>query len=173
VNELELLLARWANFYLSMSAAAASLIGLLFVVITFASASANEEDAPKIRAYLTPTVVYFASLLLFAAFLTFANHTRFATSLCLCLGGVGGLVYSASKFIGGKTHYPGWHDVIVYAILPSAAYGFVVWGGVLVLSDPQRGLTVVAVGMLSLLTIGIRNSWSIVISVVFMRHHQP
>ena len=33
MNELE----RWANFYLTMSAAAATLLGLMFVVITLAT----------------------------------------------------------------------------------------------------------------------------------------
>jgi len=38
-------------------------------------------------------------------------------------------------------------------------------GGALVLRDPKSGLTVAAVGILSLLTIGIRNSWAIAIAV--------
>jgi hypothetical protein len=37
MNELGLLLGRWANFYLITSAAAATLIGLLFVIITLAA----------------------------------------------------------------------------------------------------------------------------------------
>jgi hypothetical protein len=55
MNELE----RWANFYLLMSAAAATLIGLLFVVITLGAERIVEDGAAKIRMYLTPTVLYF------------------------------------------------------------------------------------------------------------------
>jgi hypothetical protein len=40
MNELE----RWANFYLLMSAAAATLLGLMFVVITL-GAERSVEDA--------------------------------------------------------------------------------------------------------------------------------
>ncbi|MGA7926399.1 MAG: hypothetical protein WCA20_10400 [Candidatus Sulfotelmatobacter sp.] len=60
-NEIEPLLERWANFYLLTSAAAATLIGLLFVVITLA-AERRLGDNGRIRLYLTPTVVYFASV---------------------------------------------------------------------------------------------------------------
>ena len=44
MNELE----RWANFHLLMSAAAATLLGLMFVVITLA-AERRQGDAAKIR----------------------------------------------------------------------------------------------------------------------------
>ena len=67
-------LARWADFYHLMSEAAATLIGLLFVLITLA-AERRLTDTAKIPIYLTPTVIYFASVLFLAALLTFPNHT--------------------------------------------------------------------------------------------------
>jgi hypothetical protein len=61
MNELE----RWANFYLLISAAAATLLGLMFVVITLA-AERRSGDAAKIHIYLTPpssiSLLYFTSL---------------------------------------------------------------------------------------------------------------
>ena len=91
MNELELLLERWANSYLLTSAAAAALIGPLFVVITLAAERrAYEEDTDKIhkiRVYLTPTVFFFASVLVVAALLTFPNHTRLTATLCIGLVG--------------------------------------------------------------------------------------
>ena len=167
-NELMNELERWANFYLLMSAAAATLIGLLFVVITLGAERIVEDGTAKIRMYLTPTVLYFASALFLAAILTFPNHTRFTASLCICLVGVAGLVYSGSFLIGrgGKKNYYGLQDRIVYAALPFAAYGMHVFGGVLFFEAPQRGLTLVAAGMLSLLAVAIRNSWAIAIDVV-------
>ena len=57
MNELD----RWANFYLLMAAAAATLLGLMFVVITVA-AERRQGDAAKIPIYLTPTVIYFQAL---------------------------------------------------------------------------------------------------------------
>src|SRR5580658_11142544 len=75
MNELEPLLQRWANFYVSMSQASAALIGLLFVVITIV-VERRPNDTAKIRVYLTPTVIYFASVLVAAELLIIPNHTR-------------------------------------------------------------------------------------------------
>ena len=163
MNELE----RWANFYLLMSASAATLLGLMFVVIALA-ADRRAGDAAKIPIYLTPTVIYFASVLYLAALLTFPNHTRLTASLCTCLEGVAGSVYSGSFLIerGGKKNYYGLQDRILYAVVPFAAYGVLVFGGVLFFHAPQRGLTLVAAGMLSLLALAVRNSWAIAVDVV-------
>jgi hypothetical protein len=163
MNELE----RWADFYLLMAEAAAALIGLLFVVITLGAERKLADAANKIAIYLTPTAVYFASVLFLAALLTFPNHTRLTATLCTCLVGVVGLVYSASLVIrrGIKKSYDELRDLTSYAGVPFAAYALLVLGGVLFLHDPQRGLTLVAAGMLSLLAVAIRNSWAIAIDV--------
>jgi hypothetical protein len=162
MNELE----RWANFYLLTAAAAAQLIGLLFVVITLA-AERRRGDASKIPIYLTPTVIYFAHVLFLGALLIFPNHTRLTATLCICFVGVVGLVYSGTSLIGGgKKRFIELRDRIPYAIFPSAACGLTVLGGVLFLHAPQLGLTLVAAGMLLLLAVAIRNSWAIAIDVV-------
>jgi hypothetical protein len=161
MNELE----RWANFYLTISAAAATLLGLMFVVIALA-AERRRGDAAKIPIYLTPTVIYFASVLFLAALMTIPNHTWLTATLCICLVGATGLVYSGTSLLGGdKKSFNERSDRLAYAIFPSAAYGLLVLGGVLFLHAPQCGLTLVAGGMLSLLAVAIRNSWSIAIDI--------
>jgi hypothetical protein len=141
MNEAEPLLERWANFYLLMAAAAATLIGLLFVVITLAAERMPLKDTPKIRVYLTPTVVYFASVLAVAALLTFPNHTRLTATLCICLAGVVGSLYSVTSLIGAdKKLFEELHDRMAYAIVPFAAYGLFVLGGVRLLYTPNADL---------------------------------
>ncbi len=171
MNELGLSLERWANFYLIASSAAATLVGLLFVIVTLAADRRLEDEDAKIHLYLTPTAVYFGSVLAAAALLTFPNHTRLTATLCVGLVGVLGLVYSASLLTGRgrKNSYYEQLDLILYVGLPFAAYGFLVWGAVLLLHDPQRGLTFVAAGMLSLLVVAIRNAWAMAIGVVSTR----
>jgi hypothetical protein len=161
-------LERWANFYLITSAAAATLIGLLFVVITMA-AERRPDDLGKIRLYLTPTVVYFASVLCLAALLTFPNQSRPTVTLCSCLVGAAGLVYSGSIVIGKdnkRAQYYEASDVLAYVAYPFAAYGLLVAGGIVVGHTAPLGLTLVAIGMLALLTLALRNSWAIAVEIV-------
>jgi hypothetical protein len=145
----------------------------MFVVLTLA-AERRQGDAAEIPIYLTPTVIYFASVLYVAALLTIPNHTRLTASLCICLAGIAGLIYSGSFLIrrGGKKIYYSLQDRLTYAVVPFAAYGLHAFGGVLFFYAPQRGLTLEAAGMLSLLALAIRNSWAIAVDVSTPRGEQ-
>jgi len=57
---------QWTNFYVIVSAAAATLLGLLFVVITLA-AERGLKDKAAIRIFFTLTVIYLSSVLLMCA----------------------------------------------------------------------------------------------------------
>jgi hypothetical protein len=106
-------------------------------------------------------------VLLLGALLSFPNHTRLTATLCICLAGVLGLLYSGTSLLGGgdKKSFGDRDDWISYAIIPFSAYGLLVLGGILLFYLLQAGLTLVAVGMLSLLTLGVRNSWAIAVDV--------
>jgi hypothetical protein len=163
MNELE----RWVNFFLLMAAASSTLIGLSFVVITLA-AERRPEHSAKIPIYITPPFIGYSAVLFLAALLIFPNHTRFTAALSMWVVGGIGLVYSGSFLVrpGVWKSYFEQHDFIAYAAIPFAAYGAVIWGGVLTYYDPTNGLTLVAVGMLCLLANAIRNSWAIAVGVV-------
>jgi hypothetical protein len=76
------------------------LLGLLFVVI-FLSAERGRKDAPRIRTYLTPTAIYFSSVLLIGALLAIPNQTRLTDLICVCLGGIFGVV-TAGRWHSGE-----------------------------------------------------------------------
>ncbi len=167
----QLRLEPWANFYVIVSAAAATLLGLLFVVIALAAERGRREDTPKIRIYLTPVVIYFTSALVMSALLTVPSHTSVAAAICVCLPGIAGLVYSGSLAIrrAGSGFYEARSDLFPYVVFPFAAYALVVAGGTLFLPKPDTGLNLVAAGMLVLLCVAIRNSWSIAVTIVSAR----
>ena len=56
----------WDNFYMLAGGTAGTLIGLIFVVITLGMDHAQEGDMLRIRIFVTPILVYFASLLVIA-----------------------------------------------------------------------------------------------------------
>jgi len=165
----ELQFEHWVNFYAITSSAAATLLGLLFVVITFA-AERGRKDTSSLTTYLTPTVIYFTSVLLMSALLTIPDQTRFMAAICICLGGIAGVGYSASLVIRKRTvSFYDRSDLFPYVFFPLAGYALIISGGLLLLLRPQIGVNLVAAGMLGLLGIGIRNSWAIAITIVSSR----
>lgn len=160
-------LAQWVNFYTITSQAAAVLIGLLFVCISFA-ADRSLKDTATIRIYLTPTIIYFVSVFFLAAVLLFPYHTKITVTIYLCLSGVVGLIYAGAFLIhrNTKKDYKERHDRIPYAGLPFIAYGLIELGGIMFAYYPKFGLLSVAASMLSLLAIAIRNSWAIAIYLI-------
>jgi len=163
--------AQWANFYVVTSAAAATLVGLLFVVIALA-AERGRKDTPRLRLYLTPVVIYFSSVLLMSALLTVPNQTRFSAIICICVAGIAGLGYAGSLAIRrgvGSAFYLDRSDLFPYVVFPGAAYALMIAGGLALISSAQIGLDLVAAGMLVLLGIAIRNSWAIAVTIVSSR----
>jgi hypothetical protein len=164
----QLRLEPWANFYLVTSTAAATLLGLLFVVIALAAAR-GRKDRANIRIYLTPAVICFSSVLLMSALLIVPSQTRLSAVICVCLEGIAGLGYCGSLVIrrsAGSASYVQGSDVLAYVVFPFAAYALMVAGGLLLLFRGEIGLDLIAAGMLVLLGIAIRNSWSIAITIV-------
>jgi hypothetical protein len=58
--------ASWQSFYILTGTAAATLMGLMFVAVTFGAGLATPETAPAARAFLDPPFYHFAQVLLAA-----------------------------------------------------------------------------------------------------------
>src|SRR5919108_3859603 len=56
----------WDNFYMLAGGTGGTLIGIIFVVITLGMEHAKEGDELRTRLFVTPILVYFASLLVIA-----------------------------------------------------------------------------------------------------------
>ena len=166
-------LETWGNFYLVSSAAAATLVGLLFVVLTLAAERMPGSEAKRIRTYLTPSVFQLALVLVLAALLTFPAHSRLSITVVCCAIGTFGLGYAVSVLlVGVRGHsFREPSDVVHYTVLPATAYAALVLGGALISTraTPGAGLTCVASGVLGLIACALRNSWSVAVSVASVR----
>src|SRR5215472_10492659 len=95
------LLASWSNFYLTTGSAAATLTGLMFVVITLvrrADRSQPQEQAQTqaqngISTFSTPIVMHFAAVLFVSLFLSAPWHSFVLAGIILAVGGLFGVVY--------------------------------------------------------------------------------
>ncbi len=86
-------LAAWQNFYVIIGSSAATLTGLMFVVITLIAGSQMRRSSGTNAAFGTPTVVHFCAALLVAAVLSAPWQVLWYASLLLGLSGLGGVTY--------------------------------------------------------------------------------
>ncbi|WP_376793983.1 hypothetical protein [Thermogemmatispora sp.] len=81
----------WQNFYVIIGSASATLIGLMFVVMTFvASRERHQTTEETIGAFATPTVIHLGAVLLTAVVLTAPWPSLWQAALLLSGCGMGG-----------------------------------------------------------------------------------
>src|SRR5690349_13899270 len=129
----------WENFYVIVGSSAAALTGLTFIVITIA-ADHRRDNSPAVRlkgmrAFITPTVVYFGTALWLSALMTVPGHTAFSLSVCVGLSGAFGIAYCIGviywMFGVFGDYKPFLSDWIWNAVLPPAAFALLVVAGFL------------------------------------------
>ena len=158
-------LQQWSSFFSITAAASATLLGLLFVVITIAP-GIGRQLASKSKVYLTPAVIYLTSVLIMSALLTIPNQTPLSAVICISIMCVFGLLYIGSLTVMRSEVYESHFDRYRYAVVPLLAYVVLFSGGLILRRRGQIGLDVVAAGMVMLLNAAIQNSWSIAISII-------
>jgi hypothetical protein len=157
--------AGWDSFYLMLGGAAASLVGLLFVVVTLTHSRDREQAERGASIYLTPTVVHF-SMVLTAAATAVAPRLPPAASLAViglaALAGVANSLRAAVRMhLWGKGP-PHWSDFWLYGFAPAALYLTVGGADVALAMCKPWAADVLAAALLALLLLGIRNAWDLV-----------
>jgi hypothetical protein len=158
-------LAGWETFYVIVGSSAAALTGLMFVVVTLIKESDIPRSSGTLAAFGTPTVVHFCAALIVSATLSAPWHslTRVAAALAVC--GVWGVAYTlivARRARRQSTYKPVFEDWLWHTVLPLAAYTALLLAAIALPGNVERSLFVVAGTVLSLVLIGIHNSWDTV-----------
>lgn len=160
------LLAGWDNFYVITGSSAGGLTGLTFVVIAL-SADAKKASLSGLRAYVTPTIVHFGSVLALAVYLSMPHQVVVSLSLafgCLGCGGLAYVVFIAAN-IGrlSQSYMPVREDWIWNVILPAIVYGTLLAMAFLIWRRPQVSMYGVAAVSVLLMFIGVHNAWDIAV----------
>jgi hypothetical protein len=156
----------WDNFYLLIGGTAGTLIGLIFVVISFGAERAEAGDEDRTRILVAPVLVHFASLLLIAlAMLAPVSNLVRAGVLgligCAGLGYAANLALLAQKRINVSEREPLWD-----AVLPITAYVcLLVSAAAWALAAYFAGL-IGAIASAILLATALRNSWAITLAIM-------
>lgn len=169
------LLTSWQNFYVIIGSSAASLTGLMFVVITLITRARVRMSSEPISAFSTPTVVHFCSALLIAAILSAPWQALWNAGLLLGLSGLGGVTYVVIvlRRTRRQTDYkPVLEDWLWHTVFPLVSYTVLVVAAILLQGNPVPALFGIGAGTVLLLFIGIHNAWDNV-TYLTIEHSQP
>ena len=163
-------LAEWRDFYVMIGTASGAIIGAAFIVVTLVSNL--EKRALGVRGFITPIAVHLGSVLVGSAILTVPTLTPISLAILLGAGGVGGALYS----IIAATRI--WHmrldidDRFFYVVLPIAAYAAMATAAIMACTSNEPTFETLAVALVALLIIGMRNAWDMASFVVMQGDRQ-
>jgi hypothetical protein len=172
------LLSDWRTFYGIIGTAAATLTGLLFVVITLIAQLQIRVASPRdgTAIFNTPNVVHFGSALLVAALLSAPWQALWPAAFLLGLAGLGGMTYSIIVLWRARHRLPDYElvleDWLWHTALPLVSYLALVVAAILLPGDPVPALFVVGAATVLLLFIGIHNAWDN-LTYTALVHFQP
>jgi len=167
-------LAKWDGFYGIVGPAAGALIGLQFVVLTLIAQRPPMRVAEAGAAFVTPTIVHFATVLLLSAVVRAPWETVAFAAVLWALTGVAGIVYSvivARRMRKQVAYRPELEDWLFHVVLPVAAYAVLAVSPFSMGSYPHEALFAVGAAALLLLFTGIHNAWDGIAYHVFVRMH--
>ena len=157
-------LATWQNFYVLIGTAAATLTGLMFVVVTLFAAVRVRASSPSevFATFNTPNIFHFGAALLVAALLSAPWQALWPADLLLGLSGLWGMIYVVIvlRRVRRQTDYqPVLEDWLWYTAFPLVSYTALVVAALLLPGYPAPALFVIAAATVLLLFIGIHNAW--------------
>ncbi len=164
--------AQWDSFYVIIGSAAGALIGLQFVVMTLIAARPSIEPEAG-RAFSTPTVTHFVSVLLVSA-LARVPWPNIATAAAvfgvLGICGAGYMLVVMRRMRRQTAYRPDLEDWAFHAVLPLVAYAGLAVAGYTALAHVSEALFGMGAAMLILLFSAIHNAWDATAFQVFVRN---
>jgi hypothetical protein len=163
------LIRPWHDFYLLVGTASATLVGLMFVAASIGAQVFKEENRAAMQAFISPTVVHFSTALFACILATIPEHTGMELIVLLSVLGLAGLGYSArvwTQLIVRRKFSVDAFDRLFYAVIPGIGQFLVFLSGVMMLTAPAAGLDCLAIALIALLLVGIRNAWDMTLWIV-------
>ena len=163
------LLHAWHDFYVLVGTASATLVGLMFVTASVAASLFTEQNREGVKAFISPTVVHFTTVLVIAVLAVVPTHEWLTLAGLLALVGLAGAIYSAKLWIQLFVHRRFDVDIVdrlFYAAIPLLGHLLLLLAAFLLLRQSEAGLDWLAAGQITLLLAGIRNAWDMMIWIV-------
>lgn len=162
------LIAGWDNYFVIVGSAAAGLTGLTFVVVSLAT-DARRISLTGLRAFVTPAIVYFCTVLGIAAYLSVPGQNLYGFCIGLALTATGGVSYTCIVGVNMASlegrYVPVAEDWLWHVVLPILSYVLLGTAAGVVWWYPALSLYLVGGLLLALLFIGIHNAWDVAASI--------
>jgi hypothetical protein len=158
----------WGEFYVILGAGSGALLGLLFVVTTLAAGMRLGRDTLTLGSalYMTPSVFHFMTVLVFSAIATVPHLSGWTMAAILGPWALAGTVYTTATAILIRARpLPDsgtWADAWTYGLLPAAMYVGLIACAWSAWQGSTNAPYALAIGMVVLTIIGIRNAWDLV-----------
>jgi hypothetical protein len=166
-------LASWHDFYLLVGTGAFTLIGLMFVAVTFGAHLMNQKNLVIARAFLDPTIIHFVQVLVISgiALVPGMGHELFGGLLVAV--GVLSLLVLVKVYQGFRTAQDQYNDMelsdwVTGFFIPLVVYiGFVGCGIAFYMG--QMAFSLLAVLTILILLISIYSAWELILWFAIMR----
>lgn len=160
----------WSNFFELTGAASATLIGLLFVVVTLNTALTASRKLDIARASMTPALYNFTDVLLQSMVVLAPWQSHWPSGIIFILLGIWGLIYRINRVLARKKLHlvaiRGLVDRIFHNLVPVVASILVLVGGVGVFSDSADAPYLIATSSTLLLVSGIYRTWGETLALI-------
>jgi hypothetical protein len=153
----------WQSFYQMTGEAAATLIGLLFIVASLTPGRRDPAQTQGVALFTSPTVFHLVSVLVVSA-LALAPDGGTVPAWIMTLWAAGSLPYAVflAVRIGMKPKQTHWSDFWWYGAAPAAAYTALAGADASVLLRAPHAAIAVGLCLLVLLVMAFRNAWDLV-----------
>jgi hypothetical protein len=159
----------WDNFYVTAGAASASLIGLLFVVVTLGAGFSSSDAIVGARAFLTPTLFHFGGVLLLSLAVLAPFASPWPTAVIFCICGLCGLAY-LTKVVAARRKINfvalSWVDWIPYGGVPALGNARLIIGAAGVIAEKSFAPCIIAGAATLFLFCGIYGAWDLTLWII-------
>ncbi|MBL9147685.1 MAG: hypothetical protein JNM94_03235 [Phycisphaerae bacterium] len=167
------MLDQWSGFFTLTGAAGATLVGLLFVVVTLNTSLTTSRTLDIAHASMTPALYSFTDVLLQGMVVLAPWQTDWPRGLLLVLLGIGGLVYRLNRILVRRTlHLVAIQrrvDRIFHNAAPVVASVAAVAGGIGLMVGAPFAPFAVAGSSAILLVSGIYRTWGETLALISTR----
>jgi len=157
----------WDGFYTLTGGTAGTLIGLIFVVITLGMEHAKEGDTDRTRLFVSPILVYFATLLMIALAMV-PPLSPIARALALGVIGCAGLGYVLNLAFLLRQR-PDEREMLWDILLPMVSYALVAISAAAWALEASFANMAAAIAVAVLLVAALRKSWIVTLVIASRR----